>query len=192
MIVWGVLLTGSRSARELRASLAPLHACCEEVVVVVRGCHNGYRGPAGYRGTPLGHLIAALQGAPADVAVVAFVDDHAQGAFGPDSVTRMLDRIEDDMAALVLGAPVTDALKRVEGGTLAGAVERAGLVRPRTPQVLRRPALDRALAEAPDDSDRDPATLLARCGHKVGVVNMAGASSPGGRHVNGSGRRAAT
>jgi 2-C-methyl-D-erythritol 4-phosphate cytidylyltransferase len=80
--------------------------------------------------------------------------------------------IGDGLAGMITAVPVTDTIKRVEGGQVIETVERAGLYSAQTPQgfVLS------ALIEAHRDAARagfegtDDAMLVERCGGRVGVV----------------------
>ena len=62
--------------------------------------------------------------------------------------------------------PVTDTLKRVEGGRVAATVDRTGLVAAQTPQGVRRDVLAAAYAAFPPDGPEtwtDEAALLEAC-----------------------------
>jgi 2-C-methyl-D-erythritol 4-phosphate cytidylyltransferase/2-C-methyl-D-erythritol 2,4-cyclodiphosphate synthase len=86
-------------------------------------------------------------------------------------------------AAAVHGAaipvlPVVDTLKRVEGGCIAGTVERSGLVAAQTPQGLRRDVLAAAYAAFPPGGHEtwtDEAALLEAC--KIAVHAVPGEST---------------
>jgi 2-C-methyl-D-erythritol 4-phosphate cytidylyltransferase len=93
-------------------------------------------------------------------------------------VTRALERDEQAQAAIA-AAPVSDTIKRAEpDGAVSETLQRAGLWAVQTPQVFRRAALERALAEASDEllsQATDDAWLIERAG---GVVHVIG-SDPG-------------
>ena len=81
-------------------------------------------------------------------------------------------------AAAVHGAaipvlPVVDTLKRVEGGRIAGTVDRSGLVAAQTPQGVRRDVLAAAYAAFPPDGPEtwsDEAALLEACRIRVHAI----------------------
>jgi len=81
-------------------------------------------------------------------------------------------------AAAVHGAaipvlPVVDTLKRVEGGRIAGTVDRSGLVAAQTPQGVRRDVLAVAYAAFPPDGPEtwsDEAALLEACRIRVHAI----------------------
>lgn len=159
---WGVLVTADADGGgEGAAALADR---MQGVVVV----HDGVVGSA--RPTALDYLRGALDDVPADVRLVALVDDEALSTQGADAVPRMIAGLAPHEAGVVRAVPVTDALKLVEGDRVRGSVDRTGLFVPGLPQVLRRDLLVRALAEAPAALPSDPATLLIRQGHRLGVV----------------------
>ncbi|MPZ51245.1 MAG: hypothetical protein GEU79_00670 [Acidimicrobiia bacterium] len=87
-------------------------------------------------------LAARLDQFSNDVDLVVFLD----GSF-PDAPT--IARTDDmlsvfaDEDALCDWRPVTEAVKQVQFGRVAGAVDRETLVRPHTPYVLRRPLVER-------------------------------------------------
>ena len=69
-------------------------------------------------------------------------------------------------------AEVADSLKRLDGGTVTGAVDRAPLGRAQTPQGARRELLLDAFRVHGDGPEvfGDEAELLARAGHAVRAV----------------------
>ncbi|MBE7518045.1 MAG: 2-C-methyl-D-erythritol 4-phosphate cytidylyltransferase [Thermoflexaceae bacterium] len=72
-------------------------------------------------------------------------------------------------AGAVVAIPVTDTIKEVRGGMIAGHPERAMLWAAQTPQVvLRRAWLDAAAAS--DDDETDDSAMLARFGLETAVV----------------------
>jgi len=112
----------------------------------------------------------ALADGPRDGVIL--VHDGARPLVSPDlggAVAR---------AAAVHGAaipvlPVVDTLKRVEGGCIAGTVERSGLVAAQTPQGLRRDVLAAAYAAFPPGGHEtwtDEAALLEACRIAVHAV----------------------
>lgn len=111
-------------------------------------------------------------GARATGAEVVLVHDAARPLASPALADRVAAAAASHGAAIpVLAVP--DSLKRVEGGRVMGAIDRAGVARAQTPQGARREllleALD-ALAAGPETFG-DEAELLARHGVDVAVVD---------------------
>ena len=96
-----------------------------------------------------------------------------------DQALRELER-HPDADAVIAAAPVTDTIKEVggDGRTVSRTLDRARLWAVQTPQVFRRAALERALAQATEEElarATDDAWLIERAG---GVVRVLG-SDPG-------------
>jgi len=112
----------------------------------------------------------ALADGPRDGVIL--VHDGARPLVSPDLVDAVA------RAAAVHGAaipvlPVVDTLKRVEGGCIAGTVERSGLVAAQTPQGVRRDVLAAAYAAFPPGGHEtwtDEAALLEACRIAVHAV----------------------
>ena len=95
---------------------------------------------------------AGLDALPADVAVVAVHD--AARAFTPAQLVReTVDAVMGDVLAAAPGLPIGDTLKRVDGATVTGTVDRAGLVGVQTPQVFRVEVLRHAHDAGGDATD---------------------------------------
>lgn len=122
--------------------------------------------------SPLQRLLAGLRGVPSDVGEVMYVEGSALDRLAAEDVAAMRGWLTPDVAAVVRGAPVTDAIKRVDGDRLIGTVDRTGLLTLQTPHVLRRDALDQALRMMPD-GPQDPAALLIATGHPVRLFQPA-------------------
>jgi len=169
--VWGVLSTASAEPEILRHWTPVLAASLDGLVATgplvpgLGGCR--WETPASAVRTPLQSLLTGLRGVPDDVDDVVFLEGAALETLVPSDVTEMLGWLTADVAAVVRGAPVTDALKRVDGDRLLGVVDRVGLLTIQTPHVLRRRALDEALLVLPDGGPQDPAALLIAAGHAV-------------------------
>lgn len=166
--MWGVLCADAESAR-LGEHAEPLRDALEGVVVVSRHAAAPAGTPCPADDTRLAGLLAGLREVPDDVALVALIEVDGIAADGPELVAKMRARLTDDTAAVVRGAPVTDALKRVNGAAVLEGVSRTGLFVPQTPQLLRREALDAALARGAGAAT-DPATLLLSAGFAVDVL----------------------
>ena len=113
-------------------------------------------------------LFAAPAGDP------VIVHDAARPLASPQLFERVLSELERSGAdAAIAAAPVSDTIKEVgeDGATVRSTLERARLWAVQTPQVFRRPALERALAdEALLAHATDDAWLVERNGGIVRVV----------------------
>lgn len=150
--------------------------------------------PAGTVGVPGGAershsvraALAAAGDGPDDEPVI--VHDAARPLVTPATIERTLAALEASGAdAVIAAAPVTDTIKRVAdgptaadgapdatavGGRVVETLERRTLWAVQTPQVFRRGALARALAQ-PDEvlaAATDDAALVERAGGRVHVV----------------------
>jgi 2-C-methyl-D-erythritol 4-phosphate cytidylyltransferase / 2-C-methyl-D-erythritol 2,4-cyclodiphosphate synthase len=74
--------------------------------------------------------LESLSGAPPDLVLI---HDGVRPLVEPPLIDRVIDGLAE-YAAVLPALPVTDTLKRVEGGLVQGTVERAGLYRAQTPQ----------------------------------------------------------
>jgi 2-C-methyl-D-erythritol 4-phosphate cytidylyltransferase len=107
------------------------------------------------------------------------VHDAARPLLTPAIVRHVLAKLATDAGAdaAIAAAPVTDTIKRVgaHGGVIE-TLDRASLWAVQTPQVFRRAALERALAQ-PDGvlaEATDDAWLIERAGGRVIVACVAG------------------
>jgi 2-C-methyl-D-erythritol 4-phosphate cytidylyltransferase len=135
--------------------------------------------PPGVIGVPGGgvrsaSVLAALEAAPAGDPIL--VHDAARPLATPDLFRRALDALGTTGAdAVVAAVPVTDTIKHVPlGGTVVSAtLDRTELWAVQTPQVFRRSALVRVLAEASEDllaAATDDAWLIEAARGVVHVV----------------------
>jgi 2-C-methyl-D-erythritol 4-phosphate cytidylyltransferase len=115
-------------------------------------------------------LAAAGDGDP------VIVHDAARPLADAGLFARALEELESSGAdAAIAAARVTDTIKEVgeDSGTVARTLERDRLWAVQTPQVFRRAALERALAEASDSllaAATDDAWLVERAGGTVRIV----------------------
>jgi 2-C-methyl-D-erythritol 4-phosphate cytidylyltransferase len=115
----------------------------------------------------------ALAAAPAGDPVL--VHDAARPLLSAELVQSVIAALQRDASAeaAIAAAPVTDTVKRVDGGgAVSETLDRGELWAVQTPQVFRRAALERALDVAPEILARatDDASLLERAGGRVIVV----------------------
>jgi 2-C-methyl-D-erythritol 4-phosphate cytidylyltransferase len=90
-----------------------------------------------------------------------------------DLVAELVANPEAD--AIIAAAPVTDTIKRVDGGRIATTLDRSTLWGAQTPQVFRTEALRSALKGS--DSATDEAMLIEAAGgtvliHDSGIANL--------------------
>lgn len=113
------------------------------------------------RQASVGRALAASPACAGDLVAVHDGARPALAALDLDAVVRAAST-----GAAVLGRPVTDTIKQVEGGRILATLDRAGLFRAETPQVFRRDLLERALVAAERDGfvGTDEAALVERLG----------------------------
>ncbi|HWW91475.1 MAG TPA: 2-C-methyl-D-erythritol 4-phosphate cytidylyltransferase [Solirubrobacteraceae bacterium] len=115
----------------------------------------------------------ALAAAPAGDPVL--VHDAARPLLSAELAASVIAALQRDASAdaAIAAAPVTDTVKRVDGGgAVSETLDRSELWAVQTPQVFRRAALERALDVAPEilAGATDDASLLERAGGRVIVV----------------------
>ena len=104
-----------------------------------------------------------LAAVPDDAAIVC-VHDAARPLAGADIYNRVIDEVRSGAAGAVPVVPVTDTIRRVDGGV----VDRSTLQAVQTPQAFRADLLRAAHA---DDADAtDDATLVEAAGDAVVAV----------------------
>lgn len=113
-------------------------------------------------------VAAGIHAASSDIVLV---HDAARPFVSPGLISRVIEGVYRHAAAIPV-LPVLDALKRVEGDSIIGVAERAGLFRAQTPQGARRDLLTAAVTAhaAAADEMADEAELLARSGVDVHTV----------------------
>ena len=111
------------------------------------------------------------------------VHDAARPLAPAELFARALGRLEESGAdAVIAAARVSDTIKEVDasdGRTVTRTLDRARLWAVQTPQVFRRPALERALMDASDSSlaaATDDAWLVEQAGGVVVVVESSPAN----------------
>lgn len=117
-------------------------------------------------------VLCALRAAgPGDPVLV---HDAARPLLRPELARAAIAALLGDpaAAAAIVAAPVTDTVKRAEGGVVRETLERSSLWAVQTPQVFRREALEGALAVAPEilAAATDDSWLVERAGGRVLIV----------------------
>jgi 2-C-methyl-D-erythritol 4-phosphate cytidylyltransferase len=113
----------------------------------------------------------ALAVAPV-AADVVLVHDAARPLLTPEIVEACLRGLDDGADAAIAAAPVSDTVKEGAGGRVVRTLDRSRLWAVQTPQVFRREALERVLAQ-PDDvlaAATDDASLIEAAGGTVRLV----------------------
>jgi 2-C-methyl-D-erythritol 4-phosphate cytidylyltransferase len=115
----------------------------------------------------------SVKAALADVdagALVVLVHDAARPLLGDDVVERVLGPLAEGFDGVVPAIPVSDTVKRVQGGAVVETVAREGLVAAQTPQAFLAPSLRRAF-ERDLAGATDCASLVEDAGGRVAVVD---------------------
>ena len=160
-----------------------------QVIVVAPAGHEGdaeseLRAAAGDR-IDLGRVVvggdnrqdsvaAGLRALWGDITTV-LVHDAARALTPPSQIDAVADAVTADVG-VIPALPVVNTLKRVAGGDIVEAVDRADLVAAQTPQGFPRHLLEAAYATAGDSGVEytDDAALFAAAGHPV--VHVPGSS----------------
>ncbi len=106
---------------------------------------------------------------------IVLVHDAARPLLTCELAERVIAALarDEDADAAIAAAPVTDTVKRVDGGgAVSETLERSELWAVQTPQVFRRGALERALDVSAEELALagDDAWLVERAGGRVIVV----------------------
>jgi 2-C-methyl-D-erythritol 4-phosphate cytidylyltransferase/2-C-methyl-D-erythritol 2,4-cyclodiphosphate synthase len=158
-------MAAGRSVRNLVVVVTP--ARVKQIAGTTWAREMGVRVVAG--GARRQDSVAA--GVRAADAEVVLVHDGARPLVPPSLVDAVADAARTDGAAIPL-IPVTDSLRLVQDGRVAGSVPRDGLFAAQTPQGARRGLLVQALdaLAATDQLFTDEAELLDRYGVRVTSV----------------------
>ncbi len=116
-------------------------------------------------------LVAELEALPDTVTAVAFVDEPPL----PDAVITAFDR--PDLDGVASYRPPSSALKRTEGGLIAGSVDRSVMRGLCPPELLDRLALTAALRSVSDGAVVNPATVVAETGNVAALASGGEAGS---------------
>jgi 2-C-methyl-D-erythritol 2,4-cyclodiphosphate synthase/2-C-methyl-D-erythritol 4-phosphate cytidylyltransferase len=111
---------------------------------------------------------AGLAALPEGIEIVV-IHDGARPLAEPELFNRCAAAAAERGAAIA-ATPVSDTLKRVAEGAIAGTVDRAGLWAAQTPQAFRLESLRRVLAASSGETVTDEAGLCEAAGVPVSVV----------------------
>lgn len=181
MRTWAVIVAGGSGARYG----GPKHTLELAGRQLWERCHDTFRSVAGIDevvvvgdvpgGIPGGDrrrdsVANGLEVVPDSVDWV-LIHDAARPLASVALVQRVLDTARATSAdGVVPASPVTDTLKRVDGSTVVGTVDRSDLVAVQTPQAFRLPILRTAHTLDPDDEVTDDAGLVERAGGTIVTV----------------------
>ncbi len=111
-----------------------------------------------------------LKALVADLGDIVMIHDAARPLLKPHHIKALLQRLETEPAA-VIALPLTDSIKRADGGHIADAPARDNLWRAQTPQAFRVADIMRAYAAWPGDHiPTDDAEVAAHAGTAVALV----------------------
>ena len=115
-------------------------------------------------------LAAAIRRLPPAVSMLAWFDGVVPPANWPAAITELSSELGSCDAAL-FAAPVTDAVKQVQGGRICRGVARDGLCVPVPPLLIRAPVARNGLLEHLDRGE-DPISALSASGLTVRAVPL--------------------
>jgi 2-C-methyl-D-erythritol 4-phosphate cytidylyltransferase len=98
------------------------------------------------------------------------VHDAARPCLGKAELARLIDEAGTDEQGGLLAMPLTDTLKRADGGRVAATIDRATLWRAQTPQLFPFGALRAALSASAGDDVTDEASAMERAGYVPRLV----------------------
>ena len=110
-----------------------------------------------------------LESLAADPPELVLIHDGVRALVDAALIDRVLDGLQAH-AAVLPALPVTDTLKRVGGGAVAGTLDRTGLWRAQTPQGFRYRAILDAHRAFAGQSMTDDCALAEAAGIRVAVV----------------------
>jgi len=128
--------------------------------------------PAAGGATRQDSVRLGLASLAADPPELVLIHDGVRALLEPALIDRVLDRLQAH-AAVLPALPVTDTLKRVDDGAVAGTVDRTGLWRAQTPQGFRYRAILDAHRAFAGQSLTDDCALAEAAGLTVAVVDGA-------------------
>ena len=111
---------------------------------------------------------AGLDAVPKDAAIVV-VHDAARPLATPTLFEGVVAAVRDGAKGAIPVVPLGDTVKRAEGGSVVGTVDRSGMVSVQTPQAFAADVLREAHADSPEATD--DAALLERMGVTVRTVD---------------------
>lgn len=126
-------------------------AAVDAAIDGIDGCPVVVVGGGATRSESVRRGLAAV--ADLDGTSVVAVHDAARAFTPPHVIAAAAGAVRGEVVAAAPALAVSDTLKRVDGTTVVGTVDRADLVAVQTPQAFRLDVLRRAHAGAPDATD---------------------------------------
>ncbi len=116
-------------------------------------------------------VFNGLQACGAAIDDIVLIHDGVRPLLQPQLIDRLVEQVREGGACLV-GVPVKDTIKRVQGGRIQETPDRRDLWQAQTPQAFRYGQIAEAYAQACRDGFRgtDDASLVERLGQPVTVV----------------------
>ncbi len=107
----------------------------------------------------------------AETGDIVLIHDGVRPLLPATLIDRVIDRVMAE-GACVVGVPVKDTIKQVQGGRITGTPDRRFLWQAQTPQAFRFGQILRAHEQAVEDGfcGSDDASLVERLGLPVGIV----------------------
>lgn len=168
MLAWTLDAAQAADAIESIVIVAGEHTQAEMTALVASGVWPKVTSvvPGGERRQD--SVLAGVLATPNDAGVVA-IHDGARPLVTPNLWNAAVAAARESGAAIV-AVPVSDTLKRVEGGRIAATVDRSGIWGAQTPQAFRRDLLLDIFARAGDREVTDEARLCEDLGVPVAIV----------------------
>ena len=119
-------------------------------------------------------LARRVEQMPHHIDTVVFIDEPVPDGAVVATIEEMLIEFEGSPAdVLAHYVPATEAVKHVEADTVVEGIDRSSLVAVRSPEVIRRPALETAVDGVGDVAWVNPTALVASAGAKVSLFGSA-------------------
>lgn len=115
-------------------------------------------------------VYAGLKACPNSTSIVA-IHDGVRPFISPQKISESI-RLCEQKKAVILAVPAKDTVKRVEGNSVVGTLDRKKLWLVQTPQVFEYSFILDAYEKAIEDGfvGTDDAMLVERLGHEVAVL----------------------
>jgi hypothetical protein len=119
-------------------------------------------------------LARRVEQMPRHIDTVVFIDEPVPDGAVVATIEEMLIEFEGSPAdVLAHYVPATEAVKHVELDTVVEGIDRSSLVAVRSPEIIRRPALERAVDGVGDVAWVNPTALVASVGAKLSLFGNA-------------------
>ncbi len=117
-------------------------------------------------------LARRVEQLPRHIDTVVFIDEPVPDGAVVATIEEMLVEFEDSPAdVLAHYVPATEAVKRVESEVVVEGIDRSSLVSVRSPELIRRPVLERSVDKAGNLAWVNPTALVASTGATVSLFD---------------------